>query len=777
VLDLGAADAFLRSVIGAPPTISAGGELRWGTTAGLAFGGGVGLEVTLPIDKDAGPLHVDSLSLALGLGGAGARLAATAVAGLTIGPFQAAVGGIGAALELTSGGDGIAGLGAQLAFVPPTRIGFELDLGEVASGGGFVDHDAALGRYTGALELDVVAVGLSAVVVVDTQLPDDPDGWALFASIFATFPSLPLGFGFFLSGVGGLVALNRTLDGEAIASGLRSGAVDAILFPDDVLQDVGQLVEQLDAWFPLADGALVLGAAATITWGTPKAIVTGQLGVMVSFPELEVAVLGSVFMALPTEEEALLELHMDSIGVIDPAEQTVLVAASLYDSSLLQTINLSGDMALYARFGSNPYFLLSIGGYNPHFQPPAGLPASVTNLGRMRAEVAISEDIWYALEAYVAVTSNTLQFGAQASLEASAKFLLTTYTARGEVGFDVLLVFSPFAFVADFRAGVAVTAGDGDRELLAVELEAHLEGPKPWFATGSARFDFFGIDVKFELEVGGAAGAEAPPRENVLELVVAALKEAAAWRQVAPAAAPVLLAEAPEVAGEVWVRPDAELEAVQTLAPLDRALDRYGIYEIDGPTTIDLLGAGLQGGSAEADWDAVLDWFAPAQYDDMTRTEKLAAPSYEEMTAGVRLGAGGVSFPEAEATTVTPDYEERILDEDATRARGNRPLKGTLRAATAALALEPSRRRQARRVTSPSFGIGTKAWAPADATTGVAAGAAGTYREALAAARAAVVADSAARGAVRVAPEHVLSPPPTRTPPLPPPVLKRERVP
>ena len=55
-----------------------------------------------------------------------------------------------------------------------------------------------------------------------------------------------------------------------------------------------------------------------------------------------------------------------------------------------------------------------------------------------------------------------------------------TYTARGEIGFDVLLVFSPFSFTVDFEVSVAVTAGSSDRELLAVSLAAHLEGPKPW---------------------------------------------------------------------------------------------------------------------------------------------------------------------------------------------------------------------------------------------------------------------------------------------------------
>jgi hypothetical protein len=762
VLDLGVADAFLRGVIGAPPAITAGGELRWGTSSGFGLSGGVGLEVTLPLDKDVGPLHVVSLRIALGASGDGARLEITSVADLTLGPLLGTVEGIGAALELAPApnGDQPGGLDAQVAFVPPTRIGLELDL-EAASGGGYISIDPEAGRYVGALELDFVEIGLAAIVVVDTELPGDPDGWALFCSLSLTFPSLPLGFGFFLSGVGGIVCLNRTMDAEALAGGLKSGAVDAILFPDDPLADAPLIVSQLDGWFPLAEGSFVFGVAATITWGAPKALVTGEVGVVLTFPELDIALLGSVSMALPDEETALIELHMDALGVIDVSEQTVMVTASLYDSTLLHTISLSGDMALYARLGADPYFLLSVGGYNPHFRLPGDLPAAVTDLRRMRAEVTISEDVWYALEAYVAVTSNTLQFGAEASLEASAKFLLTTYTALGEVGFDVLLVFSPFAFIVDFHASVAVTAGDGDKELLAVSLAAHLEGPKPWYATGTASFDFFGLDVSFDVEVGGAADAEARPVISVLEEVVAALDEPSAWRGTVPVGAdanPVTLAEEDVPEGEVWVRPNAELEALQSAAPLDRSLDRYGVYSIEGPTSLAVTAVGIEGAATigRPTWETVLDWFAPAQYDDMTRTEKLAAPSYEQMAAGVRFGTASVSIDAAQATSVAPVYERRVIDEDDTRALDAQRLSGWWGAATAALGLEPGVKTGTRTVSAPSFAVGATTWQTVDATTGVAAGAAGTYRTALGELRDAVAADSSARASLRLAPSHAV---------------------
>ena len=50
------------------------------------------------------------------------------------------------------------------------------------------------------------------------------------------FAPIPLGFGFTLTGVGGLVAVDRTVDVGALQAGLRSGSLDAMLFPSDAVK-------------------------------------------------------------------------------------------------------------------------------------------------------------------------------------------------------------------------------------------------------------------------------------------------------------------------------------------------------------------------------------------------------------------------------------------------------------------------------------------------------------------------------------------------------------
>jgi hypothetical protein len=235
---------------------------------------------------------------------------------------------------------------------------------------------------------------------------------------------------------------------------------------------------------------------------------------------------------------------------------------------------------------------------------------------------------------------------------------------------------------------------------------------------------------------------------------VAALEDRSAWRGITPAGAdaaaiiPAVDESDEDEDADVPVRPDAELEAVQTLAPLERALEHYGIYEITGPDRLAVTAVGV--GAPSPTWDPVLDWFAPAQYDDMSRSEKLGAPSYEQMTGGVRFAAESVTFG-AGTRSLTPSHEVRILDDGQSIVAASVTFSGTL---VASLGRGPAV--GARTVSSRRFTLGEPTFSLVDATTGAAAGATGTYHDAVVARRGALAADPAARGALRVAPTHAV---------------------
>ena len=154
-----------------------------------------------------------------------------------LGPVSFAADGLGAELALRFN-DGNAGpFDVAFAIVPPDRLGLGVDVAGVVSGSGFLDLDPEIGRYAGVGELEVLGVGLVAVGILETEIPGAPGRWSMFLSLAATFTGIQLGFGFTLNGVGGLVGIDRGLDEDALGEAVRTGSLDAIMFPEDPLAD------------------------------------------------------------------------------------------------------------------------------------------------------------------------------------------------------------------------------------------------------------------------------------------------------------------------------------------------------------------------------------------------------------------------------------------------------------------------------------------------------------------------------------------------------------
>ena len=745
VLDLAGADSFLRGVIGdgtEPLPIAAG--LAWSSASGVTFSGSALPSIRITTDiRIFGVLSVEEITISIaGVDGGAIELTVTVVGIFELGPFRAVAENLGlriTAAPATFEAPGNFGLlDVSLGFKPPTKVSFTIT-SEAVNGGGFVEHFPETGRYVGGLALDILGLGLSAIVIVDTAIPGDPEGWALFGSLGLEFVQpIPIGFGFTLIGVGGLLALHRTMDVDALAADLRTGAMDSILFPEDIETDADAVLAGLDVWFPLKDGSTVFGPVVQIGWGSPT-LITAQLGIVIALPDLIIAVLGSVEILLPTPDEAVLSLRMDVIGAIDVPASEFIVAASLHDSNLLGIFELSGDMGFYLRLSGQPVFLLSVGGYHPQFDPPGALPSWLLDLRRTTAAVPLGENVEIVLSSYVAVTSNTLQFGGRFRLEASVEVLLTTYTAEGWFGINVLLVFKPFKIVAGASAGVAISAGD--KELFGVRLRAHLEGPEPWYATGRATFTFFGLDVDFGFDIGTRPGGEPRDNHDVAEDVVLALQAADAWQAVESSdawASGVITGE--ELPAGLWVRPDQEVEARQPVAPLNRTITAFGelVPEDDRIDATDVKVGGVVVPAPE--W--LDDWFAPAQFDRLDDTSRLSSPSYELMTAGVRFGAGGIGIsadPDRECTTVSREPETSLFpDTDGKVSRFVSPPRP---------AAAPAVRRRVRGV---PLAVKTTGYTVVRTADGIAAldGAVLNYAEAVA-----VVAANG-HAAVKIAPAH-----------------------
>ena len=63
-------------------------------------------------------------------------------------------------------------------------------------------------------------------------MPDGSKGFSLVILIATEdFPPIQLGFGFSLTGIGGLLGVNRTAMADVLRAGIKTGTVGSILFP------------------------------------------------------------------------------------------------------------------------------------------------------------------------------------------------------------------------------------------------------------------------------------------------------------------------------------------------------------------------------------------------------------------------------------------------------------------------------------------------------------------------------------------------------------------
>ena len=601
-------------------------SVKWSSSAGLRISGGAGLQLTATPNQAIGPLVIQTLSLTVRAAEAGIQLAASAGVRLGVGPFTAVVSGIGIEGELTLGTPGNLGNAAlRLGFKPPSGIGLSMTTAAVR-GGGFLLFDPDAGRYAGVFELTIAdVVSVKAIALITTKLPSGGDGFALLVIITAEgFTPVPLGFGFELTGIGGLLALNRSVDADAVRNGLRDGVLDSVLFVKDPVANVNRVLTTLDRVFPLARDRLLVGPLAEISWGTP-AIVKIRLALLLELPDpVRIVLLAALSAVLPDESHPVVQLHVDAIGVLDLGRGSLALDASLHDSRLLQ-YTLSGDMALRLNWGDAPTFLLSIGGFHPRFKPPAGM----RRLERMALSLSAGNNPRVRLEAYLALTSNSIQMGARVTLYAAAG----GFGIDGGGAFDALVQWSPFAVDVGFEAWVRIFGPTGT--LLAARVSVDVTGPGPWHVTGVAEVHllFFSVKVGIDFRIGESVTA--PPQEtvDVAAQLWAAVADPGAWQAALPPGQPpgATLATTTD---RLVVHPFATLAVRQKVVPLDTAVTRVGArLPKDGARSYGIDLAGPAGTRVEP----LRELFAPAQYKDLKDDEKLTSGAFVAMNAGAAL--------------------------------------------------------------------------------------------------------------------------------------------
>lgn len=650
-------ESFLRNFI-PEPIVAEGGDwlAAWTAERGLHWAGDAGLRVEIPLTIEIGPARFHEVGFELAFEN-NASLSIWMDGDLSLGPLFFGVEGLGLGIEFVPNEDGRYGaFDMEAAIIPPTSYAVTMEAGDLISVTGAVRADKQAGRYGGILNAEFVAVDITALGVLASKIPGKPDKWSLLLSLSASFgkAGIQLGAMVRLMKVGGIVGVNRTVDPEALSAGLKSGVLDSILFQDDPDRDPFDILDDIEAVFPPADGQYLFGPMVKLAWGMPT-IIELDVGLIIELPEpLTITLIGSLLSQLPTKDAAIVTLKIDLVGYLNATEGTLRIDGTTNGSQVVG-FALTGDVAVRAAFADERNLLVAFGGFHPDFQAPVGFP----ELDRMAIGLDGGKALNLSLGGYFALTSNTIQFGAFAYLQAKAIGL----GVEGEVEFDALITLQPFGFVIETDFMVAVTAGKAD--LLAVRLEIDLEGPAPWMVAGTATVKVLGVEKPFDVEAQIGRRRDSLPRKTayLLKDVDAAISDADSWgatvsREIRSI---VTLTEESALGDDIlWVHPAGAIEVSQRIAPINTDLEHCGGALLgDGPRIE--IGAPMIGGKDASDQTGeIFDWFASAQFFRMSDEEKLAAPSFQEFPSGIRFS--DLEIEAGAVTTCTLDYETVTRD-------------------------------------------------------------------------------------------------------------------
>jgi hypothetical protein len=624
-------------------------ELSLSSSAGVAIAGSPTLSVRLPTGASVpglttGPLDVELIPKLEQPPSVRVRVTCAIALDLPAAPIHLDVDGNGFELPFRLGGSALAFDVADLVPHTPTGAGVALAL-PIVSGAGRLTHTGD--EYSGMLAVQMTPMSVTALGTLNVRTG------AFLVVLGAVFPppGIQIGFGFAITGVGGIVGVSRRIDRDALTRAVQDGTAASLLFPSDPAKATRDVVPMLDRVFPPSPGTVIIGPMFQVSWG--GRLLTGSVALIVELPDpVRLSILGKILLAVPDPELPLIKLQITFFGQIDPSVPSLLFLASLTDSTIAG-IPITGDMFVLVQGGPDANVVVSAGGFHPQYNRPPGVPA----LNRVAMTLSSGPFLQLRCSAYVALTSNTLQFGAFAELVAE----IAGCGLRGHLGFDVLIQFSPFHFVAEISVAIAVEVlGE---TLVGIALRLSLEGPGRWRAVGSGSVDLFLFSASFDFdESWGGSDPAVTVAPDIGAILTAALLKPEAWRAYAPdpAALPVQLTAAAgsALADGSALHPHGALSVRQKDVPLGVDIDRFDRVPIT-PQRWDVSSPVLGDGRPVLRPGEEREQFAPAAFLTMTDDAQIGRPAFETFRAGLNLVASDVVMDEERSTDF--DYETKVI--------------------------------------------------------------------------------------------------------------------
>ncbi len=574
-------DSFLAKFMpGSGLSTSFNLKLSWTKKKGFSFNGAPKLTATLPLtigDSSGGFFSVKDIKFGLKKAGENQfRVFASSSLGLNFNSFKLAVDNLGIHTSLDFGHAnpnlGIADL--RIGFLPPEGIGLSIETASVV-GAGYLFLDPENHKYAGIANLKIQnTINVTAYGLLNTQLPSGRPGFSFLLSITAKFaPALQLGLGFTLSGIGGLVGINRGANLDVLREGVKNGLIDRILFPEVSIKDFLPFLNQVDQAFPVDEHRNVFGLMTELNWGSPV-IIKLKVGFIIVVPDpIDIAVLGVLSIEQPPKEKAkpVLILKATFIGIYQTRERFISFDASLAGSSILN-YTIAGDIVVRVQLGSGTVsadFVYSAGGFHPVYMAPATLKLPA-NIERLSLRISSSENFRLTFQSYFAVTPNTLQFGSRVDLMVK----LGKFRVDGFASFDTFIVFDPFSLQAKLAAELAVM--NDRKKLMSLRMDGQLTGPGPWNVKGSISFQIWFVKIKANIDqsFGKKIDKSLPPNYAVVEDFVREMAKRmvgarANYEVVNPPSNNKVVSFAKTTSALV---PDGKINFNQTALPLNAAL-------------------------------------------------------------------------------------------------------------------------------------------------------------------------------------------------------------
>jgi hypothetical protein len=651
-------DGLLGSILSGPVDVQAGDiVLGWRSGRGLYFEGGTSIAVKIPVDKQLGPFHLYDIGVALDWKDA-VSATGTVTADARIGPLYAFVEGLGLTTRLVPSDHGTLGrYDIEFGLKFPTGYAVALEAAPIEGGGYLSVRD---NEYRGALALKFETFGFSAFAILNTRLPGGARGFSFVASIFGDFV-IPLGYGFFLTGLGGLIGINRTVNTEGLRQVLYGGELDSILFPDDPITNAATILDNTALIFPPREDQYVFGPMARIAFNQP-ALIEGKLGVVLEIGKnTRILILGALGTHLPSRDTPLVSLEVSFFGEIDFGAGTVSFDATLQNSYVLAW-GVSGDMAVRTGWAQRINHVVSFGGLHPRFPRPANLP----DLRRMSINFG-SNNPRVTMWCYQAVTLNSLQFGAGADLYAKGPKIrfVGRLAAEGHVSFDALIYFNPFAFDAELSGSLSLLV-DGD-VIMGLGFDLRLTGPNNYVIDGRVWATVFGIDVGFGVRHEWGDRRDLP---DAIADPIGILRDAIAAAPILESVRAKTLSDGVRFVqpppGEESLKassPVGALRFTQRALPLGVAIEKIGEASIvGGASTFDL--AAFVGNDPVALNPADLE-FVRGHFWKMSEADRLRTPAFERHKSGFLIASDALRADMARSIDVEYGYEFIHIGDDA----------------------------------------------------------------------------------------------------------------